>query len=131
MTDRALLDKIDLHLIRVLNTVLTERSVSKAALRLGMHQPAVSAALRRLRDLAGDPLLVRSGSGMAPTDAGLRMIAPSALVLREAEMLFSSARSFDAATSTVSFRLSASDYLDPLFCPCWSRKSRRKRRTRA
>lgn len=117
MTDQALLDKIDLHLIRVLNTVLTERSVSKAALRLGMHQPAVSAALRRLRVLAGDPLLVRSGSGMAPTDAGLRMIAPSAHLLREAEMLFSSARGFDAATSTVSFRLAASDYLDPLFLP--------------
>ena len=62
MNDQALFDKIDLHLIRVLNTVLTERSVSRAAIRLGMYQPAVSAALRRLRDLAGDPLLVRSGA---------------------------------------------------------------------
>ena len=74
MRDQALFDKIDLHLIRVLHTVLTERSVSKAAVRLGMHQPAVSTALRRLRDLAGDPLLVRSGSGMAPTDVGTRMV---------------------------------------------------------
>ena len=57
MRDHALFDKIDLHLIRVLHTVLTERSVSRAAVRLGMHQPAVSAALKRLRDLAGDPLL--------------------------------------------------------------------------
>src|SRR2546427_6830530 len=62
MRDQALFDKIDLHLIRVLHTVLTERSVSRAALRLGMHQPAVSAALKRLRDLAGDSLLVRSGA---------------------------------------------------------------------
>ena len=61
MRDHALFDKIDLHLIRVLHTVLTERSVSRAAVRLGMHQPAVSAALKRLRDLSGDPLLVRSG----------------------------------------------------------------------
>jgi len=75
------LDKIDLHLIRVLHTVLTERSVSRAAIRLGMYQPAVSAALKRLRELAGDPLLVRSGSGMVPTDAGLRMIDPSAAIL--------------------------------------------------
>ena len=47
MRNHSLFDKIDLHLIRVLHTVLTERSVSRAAIRLGMHQPAVSAALKR------------------------------------------------------------------------------------
>jgi len=87
MRDNALFDKIDLHLIRVLYTVLTDRSVSRAAIRLGMYQPAVSAALKRLRDLSGDPLLVRSGTGMVPTDAGLRMIEPSASILRAAEVL--------------------------------------------
>jgi DNA-binding transcriptional LysR family regulator len=117
MKDQALFDKIDLHLIRVLNTVLTERSVSRAAIRLGMYQPAVSAALKRLRELAGDPLLVRSGAGMVPTDAGLRMIEPSARILRAAEVLFSDARGFDAATATNTFSLAASDYLDPLFLP--------------
>ena len=65
MRDQTLFDRIDLHLIRVLHTVLIERSVSRAALRLGMHQPAVSASLRRLRELAGDPLLVRSGTDAA------------------------------------------------------------------
>jgi DNA-binding transcriptional LysR family regulator len=110
-------DKIDLLLIRVLNTVLTERSVSRAALRLGMYQPAVSAALKRLRALAGDPILVRAGAGMVPTDAGLRMIEPSASILRAAGMLFSDARGFDAATAQSTFRLAASDYLDPLFLP--------------
>src|SRR3989344_4886078 len=94
MRDHALFDKIDLHLIRVLHTVLTERSVSRAAVRLGMHQPAVSAALKRLRDLAGDPLLLRS-----------------------AEALFSDARGFDPRTATRTFRVAASDYLDPLFLP--------------
>jgi DNA-binding transcriptional LysR family regulator len=117
MTEQSVFDKIDLHLIRVLHTVLTERSVSKAALRLGMHQPAVSAALRRLRGLAGDALLVRSGSGMVPTDAGLRMIEPTANILRDAQTLFSNARGFDPATSTEVFRLAASDYLDPQFLP--------------
>src|SRR6478672_2853942 len=102
-------DKIDLHLIRVLNTVLTERSVSRAAIRLGMYQPAVSAALKRLRVLAGDPILVRSGAGMVPTDAGLRMIEPSASILRAAGMLFSDARGFDPATAEITFRLAASD----------------------
>ncbi|MBA3771821.1 MAG: LysR family transcriptional regulator [Ramlibacter sp.] len=117
MRDQALFDKIDLHLIRVLHTVLTERSVSRAALRLGMHQPAVSASLKRLRELAGDPLLVRSGSGMAPTDAGLRMVEPSASILRAAEVLFTGARGFDPQTSDQTFRVAASDYLDPHFLP--------------
>ena len=117
MRDQVLFDKIDLHLIRVLHTVLTERSVSRAALRLGMHQPAVSAALKRLRELSGDPLLVRSGSGMVPTDAGLRMIEPSASILRAAEVLFTGARGFDPQTATNTFRVAASDYLDPHFLP--------------
>lgn len=117
MRDQALFDKIDLHLIRVLHTVLTERSVSRAAIRLGMYQPAVSAALKRLREIAQDPLLVRSGAGMVPTDAGLRMIEPSASILRAAESLFSDARGFDPATARTTFRIAASDYLDPLFLP--------------
>ncbi len=117
MRDQALFDKIDLHLIRVLHTVLTERSVSRAAIRLGMYQPAVSAALKRLRDLAGDPLLVRSGSGMVPTDAALRMIEPSASILRAAEVLFTDARGFEAQSARSTFRVAASDYLDPLFLP--------------
>lgn len=117
MRDQTLFDKIDLHLIRVLHTVLTERSVSRAAIRLGMYQPAVSAALKRLRDLAGDPLLVRSGSGMVPTDAGLRMVEPSASILRAAEVLFTDARGFDPKVASNTFRVAASDYLDPLFLP--------------
>ena len=108
MRDQALLDKIDLHLIRVLHTVLTDRSVSRAAIRLGMYQPAVSAALKRLRELSGDPLLVRSGSGMVPTDAGLRMIEPAASILRAAEVLFSDARGFDPQTASTTFRIAAS-----------------------
>src|SRR4051812_47729299 len=117
MRDQALFDRIDLHLIRVLHTVLTERSVSRAALKLGMYQPAVSAALKRLRELAGDPLLVRSGAAMVPTDAGLRMIEPSASILRAAEMLFSDIRGFDPQHATHTFRVAAADYLDPYFLP--------------
>lgn len=117
MTDPSLFDKIDLHLIRVLHTVLTERSVSRAAIRLGMHQPAVSSALKRLREFSGDPLLVRSGGGMVPTEAGLRMIEPSASILRAAQLLFTDARGFDPASSRATFRIAAADYLDPVFLP--------------
>ena len=117
MRDHAIFDKIDLHLIRVLHTVLTERSVSRAAVRLGMHQPAVSASLKRLRDFAQDPLLVRAGGGMVPTEVGSRMIETSASILRSAEVLFADARSFDPPRAEHLFRIAASDYLDTQFLP--------------
>ena len=117
MRNTSIFYKTDLHLIRVLHTVLTERSVSRAALRLGMNQPSVSASLKRLRALAGDPLLVRSGSGLVPTLAGQRMIEPAVAILHSAEALFSDARRFDPTTADHTFSLAASDYLDPFFLP--------------
>jgi DNA-binding transcriptional LysR family regulator len=121
MAERALFDKIELYLVRVFHTVITERSVSRAALRLDSTQPAVSAQLKRLRELVGDPLLVRSGSGMAPTDVALQLLEPAAEVLRHAESMFgsraASARAFDPATTSTTVRVAASDYLDPLFLP--------------
>jgi DNA-binding transcriptional LysR family regulator len=78
MTQRAEFDKIDLYLIRVLHTLITERSVSRAALRLHSTQPAVSAQLKRLRELTGDPLLVRAGNGMTPTAVALQLAQPAA-----------------------------------------------------
>ena len=111
---------IDLHLIRVLHTLITERSVSRAALRLHSTQPAVSAQLRRLRELTGDALLVRSGHGMQPTAAALQLLEPASQVLQGADRLFSRrlrSTPFDAAASQSTFRVAASDYLDPLFLP--------------
>ncbi|MDR7334812.1 LysR family transcriptional regulator [Roseateles asaccharophilus] len=120
MTDRPAFDKIELYLVRVFHTVITERSVSRAALRLQTTQPAVSAALKRLRTLVGDPLLVRSGPGMAPTDVALELLKPATEMLRNAQQMFGSrvkGLDFDAARSTLMFRIAASDYLDPLFLP--------------
>ena len=120
MTQRAEFDKIELFLIRVLHTLITERSVSRAALRLHSTQPAVSAQLKRLRQLTGDPLLVRAGNEMTPTETALRLVGPASNVLHEAERLFSPrtrASGFDAAGSDAMFRIAASDYLDPLFLP--------------
>lgn len=120
MADSALFEKIELHLIRVLHTVITERSVSRAALRLRSTQPAVSAQLKRLRLLVGDPLLVRSGTGMAPTAVALQLLEPAGELLRNAERLFGAraeALAFEPATTSATFRVAASDYLDPLFLP--------------
>jgi len=68
--------RIDLNLLLVLEALLTHQSVTRAAHVLGMSQPAVSAALARLREQFGDPLFVRTGSGMKPTPRALRLAAP-------------------------------------------------------
>lgn len=120
MSDRAAFDKIELHLVRVLHTVITERSVSRAALKLGSTQPAVSTQLKRLRELTGDPLLVRAGTTMAPTAVALELLAPADALLRQAESLFgarSPAQAFEPASTRRRFRIAASDYLDPHFLP--------------
>jgi len=120
MSERADFDKIELHLIRVLQTLISERSVSRAAMRLSSTQPAVSAQLKRLRALTGDPLLVRSGQGMTPTEVALQLLDPANRVLQDAERLFSPRsrqRSFEPQAAELTFRIAASDYLDPLFLP--------------
>ena len=120
MTQRVDFDKIDLFLIRVLKTLITERSVSRAAMRLQSTQPAVSAQLKRLRALTGDPLLVRAGNDMAPTDTALNLLEPATRLLQDADRLFSpraDRRAFEPLASASTFRIAASDYLDPLFLP--------------
>ncbi len=116
-------DTIDLHLIRVLHTVIHERSVSRAAVKLATSQPAVSAQLKRLRALTGDPLLVRAGQQMQPTETALQMLDATARMLQDAERLFSRhgrvlrRSSFEPAAAESLFRVAASDYLDPFFLP--------------
>jgi DNA-binding transcriptional LysR family regulator len=119
MTKPATASKIDLHLVQVLLTLLTTRSVSRTAVHLGMHQPGVSAVLKRLRVLTGDSLLVRSGTGMVPTPTALDMIEPLEAMLTQADKVFQPARErkFDPATYDGVWRIAASDYLDPLFLP--------------
>ena len=113
-------DKIELSLVRLFHTVITERSISRAALRLQTTQPAVSAKLRRLRELTGDPLLVRAGHGMVPTPAALALMAPASDLLRSAQLMFGSRSrglDFDPATASMHFRIAASDWLDPVLLP--------------
>lgn len=120
MAERTEFDKIELHLIRVLQTLITERSVSRAAMRLRSTQPAVSAQLRRLRALTGDPLLVRAGNGMTPTETALQLLDPATRLLQDADRLFSPRhrqKAFEPAAAALTFRVAASDYLDPLFLP--------------
>lgn len=115
------LAKIDLQLVKVLHTVITERNVSKAAMKLSSTQPAVSAQLKRLRALTGDALLVRTGAGLTPTDRALQMVHDARSLLDAADRLFNpgqrAGEAFDPAQARVTFRIAASDYLDPFFLP--------------
>lgn len=111
------LDMLDARLMRMLLVLLTERTVSRAAVRLNMSQPATSAALKRLRTLLGDPLLVRSRYGMVPTEFGGRLIEPLRNALRVIDLIRLQQPRFDARTSVRTYRIGCPDYLNVLFVP--------------
>ena len=100
---------IDLNLLTSLDALLDERNVTRAARRLGVTQPAVSHNLRRLRELLGDPLLVRTPRGMqtTPRAAELRPFVRAAL--DAAQAVLQPAPGFDPATAGRTFVLTMAD----------------------
>ena len=103
------LRRIDLNLLVVLEGLLVERHVSRAAERLHMSQPAVSHALARLRELLGDPLLVRAGRGMRLTPRAQALERPLAQALQQVRVVLGPA-GFAPAVARRTFRLAMSDY---------------------
>jgi DNA-binding transcriptional LysR family regulator len=110
-------DALDIWLLRVLRTLLTERSVTQAALRLNQTQPAISTALRKLREALGDPILVRGKTGMVPTEYGESLLGPTQRALREVDFVATPHGDFDAASTRRTFRIAAPDYLNDFFMP--------------
>ena len=102
---------LDLNLLHALDVLLDERSVSRAAERLNLSQPAASAALARLRDYFGDPLLVPQGRRMIPSAEALAMRHELKAVLGAVSELVVRSTSFDPASSERVFRACTSDYL--------------------
>ncbi len=86
------LNSLDLNLLVALDALLGETNVSRAAMRIGLSQPAASHALQRLRDLIGDPLLVRNGARMELTPRAQALRAPLAQALDQVRSLFSRRR---------------------------------------
>ena len=111
------ISRVDLNLLVYLDVLLSECSVSRAADRLGITQPAMSNGLRRLRDLFDDPLLVRTSNGMQPTERAseLKPLLQDALVLLEKAV--QPKAEFDAANSERIFRVMASDYSEATILP--------------
>ncbi|AZV25754.1 LysR family transcriptional regulator [Pseudomonas syringae] len=110
------LRRIDLNLLVILDALLSEQHVTRAAERLHLSQPAVSHALARLRDLLGDPLLVRAGSGLVPTARALELAAPLAEILAQVQSLLAP-NIFDPASARRTFRLAMSDYGAAIILP--------------
>lgn len=102
------LASIDLNLLVALEALLEERSVGAAGRRVGLSQPAMSHALRRLRELLDDPILVRSGTGMVPTPLAENLAPGLSFALKRiSDLLQTSA--FEPKTSTRNFRLGLTD----------------------
>src|ERR671937_126143 len=108
---------LDLNLLRTFDAVLQERSVTAAAGRLGLTQPAVSNALARLRDLFEDPLFVRTPSGMDATPFGRELGEPVRQALALLESALAHGPGFDPPTSTRAFRFYMSDIGQVEFLP--------------
>jgi DNA-binding transcriptional LysR family regulator len=107
---------LDLNLLVALDALLREANVSRAAMRIGLSQPAASHALQRLRDLIGDPLLVRSGARMELTPRALALRTPLTQALDQVRGLFVP-DAFDAAHSERQFRLMMPDLAVELLMP--------------
>jgi DNA-binding transcriptional LysR family regulator len=107
----------DLNLLRVLDALLITRGVTSAAARLGLSQPAVSAALLRLRNHFRDPLLVRKRNRMLLTPLAEELRPALARVMGEIGTTFGGVTNFDPAVTRRRFRLGATDYAAHVVLP--------------
>ena len=105
----------DLNLLPIAVALYDELSVSRAARRLGMSQPAVSKALRRLRDTFNDPLFVRSPSGIVPTPRAHAIVRAARPHLQHLQQDLVKDERFDPATSTRPITLALSDIAEMAF----------------
>lgn len=105
------LNGVDLNLLVALDALLAERNVTRAAQRLSIGQPAMSATLNRLRKLFGDPLLVRSGTDMIPTPLAQTLARPVREAIGAIHSVLAVRDDFDPRTDERSFTVIASDYV--------------------
>lgn len=102
---------LDLNLLAAFDVLLESRSVSAAARQMNLSQPAMSAALTRLREYFADELLVVQGKRMYPTAFAEALVPQVRDTLRSVEAMLTASNRFDPATTQRTFRLIASDYV--------------------
>jgi DNA-binding transcriptional LysR family regulator len=114
------LRQVDLNLLVVFRAVAEERSVTRAAARLFLSQPALSRAMQRLRDMFHDDLLIRTPAGYEPTPRGERLMEELTAILPRLDRLVSGA-TFDPQEEHAAFRIAVTDNGAQLVCPLLSR----------
>ncbi|HYP84381.1 LysR family transcriptional regulator [Variovorax sp.] len=118
--DRPDIRSVDLAMLRTFDALLRERSVSRAASRLFLSQPAVSASLKRLRETFGDPLFTRTAHGVVPTPRALALAPRVDAVLQDMQQLLNVDHDFNPAHSDRILRVAGSDHSSramlPLLC---------------
>ncbi|MGA9575152.1 MAG: LysR family transcriptional regulator, partial [Lysobacterales bacterium] len=107
----------DLNLLRILDALLREQSTVKAGLRVHLSQPAVSSALRRLRDSLNDPLFVRQGQRLVPTEYARSLEIPLRRLLDELTDLLSGPRTFEPLHAQHNFKIAGSDFFGEMLMP--------------
>lgn len=107
----------DLNLLRVLDALLREQSTVRAGERIGLSQPAVSSALGRLRHALNDPLFVREGQRIVPTQYAKSLELAVRRILDDVEALLAGPGSFDPAEAEQSFTISGSDFFAEMLMP--------------
>lgn len=120
------LHSIDLNLLVAFDALISERSVSRAAGRLGLTQPAVSHTLKRLRHLFKDEILIRGPNGMQPTGRAQSLHPYVQSVLADIHSIVGSIDAFDPAVTPRTFRLSMSDAMSVEALPLIVRRIRRE-----
>jgi len=115
--DHVHLARLDLNLLVALDALLAERSVTRAAGRIGISQSAMSHALARLRTTFSDELLTRGPDGMRPTPRALALVEPMRAALGEIQRLTAPPAAFDPATADVTFTLGIPDSTEILLMP--------------
>ncbi len=108
---RVNISSLNLNLLPVLDALLSEQSVSRAGARVGLSQSAVSNALAQLRGHFGDPLLVRKGNGMAPTERALALAGPLRAALLALEQGLQPVEAFDPAAAARGFTIMTNDFV--------------------
>jgi DNA-binding transcriptional LysR family regulator len=106
------LRRFDLNLLVAFDILIAERSVTAAARRMGVGQPAMSNALARLRDMFGDPLLIRTSAGMQPTGRALDLVEPVSRLLAGLRAEVFRERGFSPETDKRTFRIGVSDQVE-------------------
>lgn len=110
VSDQPLLSRLDLNLLVALDALLTERSVTRAAERLHLSQPALSASLARLRTHFNDQILARRGNTYELTPFAVHLADHTAVALEATRRVFESQATWSAEESTREFSIYGSDY---------------------